>query len=59
MLEFVLDCLKTEKMCKTLVKKLLFVKMYFPDRYKSQEIGNKVFLENNIMLSFFPNCYKN
>ena len=47
---------KTKKMCKKAVKKLPFVKMYVLDRYKTQEICDKVILENSGVLKFFPDC---
>ena len=33
--------------------------MYVPDRYKIQEMCDKVVLENDEVLSFIPDCYKN
>ena len=46
-------------MCKNAVKKLLFVIRYVRDRYKTQEIYDKVIAENGGMLKFVPDCYKN
>ena len=49
MLKFVPDYLKTKKMCKHAVKKLLFVIRHIPDRYKT----------HGGTLKSVPNCYKN
>ena len=38
MLKFVPDHLKTKKICKCTVKKLLFVIIYVPDRYKTEQM---------------------
>ena len=38
MLKFVPDYLKTKKICKCTVKKLLFVIRYVPDRYKTEQM---------------------
>ena len=46
MLRFVLEYLKTKKMCKHVVKTFLFVIRYASDRYKTQEICDKAILEN-------------
>ena len=59
MLKFILDYLKTRKMCKSADKKLLFVITYVPDPYKNQEMSNKVILENGGMLKFISEFYKN
>ena len=45
MLKFVLDHLKTKKMCEHAVKKLLFVIRYVPDQYKTQQMCDKAILE--------------
>ena len=45
-LKFVPDHLKTKKMCKHAVKKLLYLLIYVPERYKTQQICDKVILEN-------------
>ena len=58
MLKFVLGYLKTNKMRKNSVKRLLFVTMYAPDRYKTYEMCNKVILENERMLRLIPDCCK-
>ena len=49
MLKFVPDHLKTKKMCKHAVKKLLFVIRHIPDRYKT----------HGGTLKSVSNCYKN
>ena len=33
--------------------------MYVPDQYKTKEICDNVFLENDRILRFIPNCYSN
>lgn len=33
--------------------------MYVPDQYKTKEICDNVFLENDRILKFIPNCYSN
>ena len=52
MLRFVPDHLKTKKMCKSVVKELLFIISYVYDR-------DKVTLENGGMLMFVPDYCKN
>ena len=59
MLRFVPDHLKTKKMCKNAVKKMLLVVRYVPDQYKTQEMCDRVILENGGTLMFVPDCYKN
>ena len=59
MLRFVPDHLKTKKTCKNPVSKLVFVIIYVPNRYNSQEMYEKVFLENGEKLTFVSDCYKN
>ena len=44
MLKIAPDHLKTKKMCKHAVKKLLSVIRYIPDRYKTQEMCDKAIL---------------
>ena len=46
MLRFFPDHLKTKKMCKHAVKKFPFGIRYVADRYKTQEMCDKVILEN-------------
>ena len=46
MLKFVSDHLKTKRISKHAVKKLLFAIRYVPDRYKTQEMCNKAVLYN-------------
>ena len=41
-------------MCKNRVKKLPFVIMYVPERYKTQEMCDKGILENDRMLKLIP-----
>ena len=54
MLRIVPDHLKTERICKHRVKKLLFVMRYVLDQYKTQEKCNKAILENFGTLQSFP-----
>ena len=58
MLKIVPDYLKTKKMCKNAVKKLAFVINYVPNQYKTQEICDKVILENDRTLKFVSDCNK-
>ena len=50
MLRFRPDHHKTKKMCKNAVKKLLFIIMCIPAQYQTQEISDKVILENGGLL---------
>ena len=56
MLRSVSDHLKTKNMCKNAVKKFPFVIKYVPDQYKTNEICDKVIIENGRMLGFTPDC---
>ena len=47
------------EICKNAVNKLPFVIRYVPDQYKTEEIYDKVILENDGRLRFVPDCYKN
>ena len=58
MLEFVSDHLKTRKMCKNVVKKLLYLLRYVPDKYKTQQICDEAILENAGTLKYVPDCHK-
>ena len=59
MLKFVLDHLKTKKMmCKNAVEKLQFA-MSIPDRYKTQEMCDKVILKIDGVFRFAHDCCKN
>ena len=53
MIGIVPDHLKTKKMCKNAVKKLLFVVRYVPDRYKTKKMCDNVILENYGTVSLF------
>ena len=62
MLRFALDQLTTKMMYKHAVKKLPFVTIYAPDRYKTEEIEemcDKSILENGGALESVVDCYKN
>ena len=59
LLNFLFDHLKTEKMCKDTIKKLAYLSRYIPDRYETQQICNKVVLENGETLKFVPAKIKN
>ena len=47
------------KRCKNAVTKLPFVVRYILDQCKTQEMCDKVILENGGTLKFVPDCYKN
>lgn len=49
----------TLKTCKNAVKKLLFLKRCFRDRYNTQKMFDQVILENVGTLMFVPDCHKN
>ena len=57
--KFVLDHLKTKKMCKHAVKKLLYLLRYVPDDHKTQQMCDKAILENGGTLKSDPDCNKN
>ena len=46
MLRFVPDHLKTKKICKNEVKKLLLVIKYVSEWFKTQKICNKIIIKN-------------
>ena len=46
MLKFILDHLKTKKMCKRAVKKLPYLLTYVLDQYKTQQLCDKATLDN-------------
>ena len=46
-------------MCQSAVTKLSFVIRYVSDWYKTQDMCDKVILENGGTLKFVPDCYKN
>ena len=51
MLKFVPDYLKTKKMCKHAVKKLLFLIRCVPDQYKTQQMCDKMVQHYNLFLT--------
>ena len=55
MLRFLPDHLKTKKICKNAVKKLSFVITYV-NWYKTQDMRNRVILENGGTLMFVSDC---
>ena len=57
-LKFILDHLKTKKMYKNAVKRLLYLLRYVPDQYKTQQMYDKVILENCGTLSLFLTATK-
>ena len=59
MLKLLPDLLKSKMMCKNAVKKLPFVIIYGLDRHKTQEMCDKIILENGGMIRFIPDCCKN
>ena len=58
MLNFVPDHLKTQKVCKDSIKKLLYLLRYVPEQYKTQQMCDKVILENGGTLKCVPDCCK-
>ena len=54
MLTFVLDHLKTKKMCNHALKKLHYLLRYVPDKYKTQQTCDKAILENAGILKYVP-----
>ena len=56
MLNFVSDHLKTKKMGKYAVKKLLYLLRYVRDWYKAQQMCDKATLENGGTLKSVPDC---
>ena len=52
------DHLKTKTMCKHRVQKLPLITKYVRDQYKTQQMYDKVTLENGGMLMFISDCYK-
>ena len=59
MLQFIPHVFKTKKMCKNAVKKLPFVTKQILAQYKTQEMCDKVILENGRTLMVVLNCCKN
>ena len=59
MFKFVLGHLKTKKMCKHAVKKLLYLLKYVPNRHKTQQMHDNDIPENGGTLKSVPYCYKN
>ena len=55
MIRFVPDHLK---ICKNAVKKLPKLIKYVPDQYKTKQMCDKVIIENDGMLGFISDCYK-
>ena len=53
MLKLLPDYLKTKKICIRAVKKLLFVMRYVSDWYKTQQMCDKVIVENDGTLGLF------
>ena len=54
MLKFDPDHLKIKKLCKHTVKKIPYLLRSVPDRYKTQEMSEKVILENGGTLKTVP-----
>ena len=46
-------------MCTNAVKKFPFVIRYVPDQYKTQEMCDKVIIENYRTLKYVPDYYNN
>ena len=51
-LKFILDHIKTKKVCTHAFKKLSFVIRYIPDCYKTQGVYHKVISEDPFMLVY-------
>ena len=58
MLKFVPDHLKTKRMCKNEVKKLLNLLRYVPDQYKTQKMCDKAIDTRPTAIKYVPECYK-
>ena len=56
MLKFVPDSLKTKKMCKQGVRKLLYLLRCGRDQYKTQQMCDKAILENDGTLIYVSHC---
>ena len=54
MLKLVSDHLKTKRMCKHAVNKLLFLIRYVPYQYKTKQMCDKAISENDGTLKFVP-----
>ena len=59
MLKFIPDHLKTKVICKHAVEKIPFVIRYVHDQYQTQQMYDKVVLENGGTLKSVPDYYKN
>ena len=59
MVQVVPDYLMIKKGCKNVIKKLPFIIAHVPDWSKTQEICDRVILENGEILRFIPDCYQN
>ena len=59
LIKFVLDHLKTKKMCKHVVKKSPYLIRYVPDQYKTEQMCDKAILEYGGTLKSVPDCCKN
>ena len=58
-LKLVSDHLKTKKMRKHAVKRLLYLLIYVPDHHKTQEMCGKAILEYCLTLKSLSYCYEN
>ena len=54
MLRFVIDHLKTERMCNNAVKKLPFLIKYIPNQYNTNKICDKNIVEKSGLSGFIP-----
>ena len=59
MLKFLPGHIKTKKIFKHTVKKLLYLSRYVSHRYKNQQMCDKAILENGGILRSVHDCYKN
>ena len=58
MSKFVLDHLKTKRMCRHAVKKLLYLLSFIHDQCKTQQMCNKTVQKNGGRLDSVPDCTK-
>ena len=58
MFKFIPGHLKAKEMCKHAVKKLPFPIRYVPDGYKTQQMSDKVIVQNGGMLEYFLTATK-
>ena len=57
-IQFVLDCYKTQEMCDKDANKCFLAFTFFPSWYETQEITEKLFLNDTFMLVYCQDKYK-